>query len=347
MKKINTVLGALSQDDCKRALVHEHLFLDMTHEAVEPKSEAERIRFYGDIRMDMLGLLRRNPYVVRTNLILDNVDDAVSEMRYPMERGCTLLVDQTSVGLGRDVQKLREVSARTGLSIACGCGLFVHDSLPSGMAGRTVEQLADWITDEIEHGIADTGIKPAIIGEIGTSEILYPIEERSLHAAALAHNRTGLPVSVHTYPWSRAGFEAIQLLMADGVPAGDICVCHLDVTFDEAYIRSVLACGVYVEFDNLGKEFYFEPQEGAFSGGPFETDVARAHMIRALCAQGFTGQLLLSNDLCLKASLRKYGGYGYDHLATNFAPMLRMEGVQSEAIEQMLEDNVKRFLFRD
>ncbi|NLD60160.1 MAG: hypothetical protein GX647_10950 [Clostridiales bacterium] len=345
MKSIRTVCGEMRAEEAGLICVHEHLILDMTHEAVAPKTEAERALFHGGIRMENLGVLRRNPYLVRTNLELDSVEDAADELRPLIGIGCNLLLDLTSVGLGRDVRKLRQISERTGLNIACGCGLFVRDSRVGPYSDWSADAIARWMLREIRDGIEDTGIRPGVIGEIGTSEIIHPLERRSLLAAAAASTETGLPVYVHTYPWNRAGLEAIDLLLERGVPARRICVCHLDVTFDEEYILRALDRGVYVEFDNLGKEFYFEAADGAFAGGPFETDVSRAGMLKKLVERGYAGQLLLANDLCLKASLRKYGGWGYDHLFTNFAPMMRMEGVPGREIERLIRLNPSAFLF--
>ncbi|NLF28938.1 MAG: hypothetical protein GX592_13665 [Clostridiales bacterium] len=347
MKTIRTVCGEMRAEEAGLICVHEHLILDMTHEAVVPKTEAERALFHGGIRMENLGVLRRNPYVVQTNLELDSVEDAVDELRPLLDRGCNLLLDLTSVGLGRDARKLREISERTGLHIACGCGLFVHDSRVEPYSDWGVDEIARWMLREIRDGIEDTGICPGVIGEIGTSEVIHPFERRALLAAAIASAETGLPVYVHTYPWSRAGLEAVDLLLVRGVPAKRICICHLDVTFDEETILRALDRGVYVEFDNLGKEFYFEAADGAFAGGPFETDVSRARMLKKLIEGGYAEQLLLANDLCLKASLRKYGGWGYDHLFTNFVPMMRMEGIPAREIERLIRLNPRTFLFGD
>ena len=345
MKSIQTVLGEVQVKDIKRICVHEHLLLDMTHEAIEPKTEAEKQMFYGDICMDNLGLLRRNPYVVRTNLMLDSVEDAVEEVKPLMNCGCNLLLDLTSVGLGRNVRGLKAISEKTGLNIACGCGLFVHDSRIEAYADWTVDQLTKWMLGEINDGIEDTGIRPAVIGEIGTSEKIYPIEERALIAAANASVGTNLPVYIHTYPWSRAGLDAVDLLRREGVQAEKICLCHLDVDFDEEYIFQALNRGVYVEFDNLSKEYCFEPADGAFAGGPFETDWARVEMMKKLIGRGYVDRLLAANDLCLKASLRKFGGWGYDHIYNNFIPMMRMGGIRPEDIRTIMDVNPHRFLF--
>jgi len=347
MRKLNTVCGTVSADEVGIICPHEHLFLDMTHEAVEPKTEEEKALFYGDIHMKDIGTLHRNPYIVRTNLILDDVQDALDETADLAKFNCNLLIDVTTVGLGRDFRLLKEFCRKSKLNVAAGTGLFVHDALPGMYETKTAEEIAAWMIDEIENGHCDTGIKPGVIGEIGTSEVIYPVEEKALRAAAIASVKTGLPVYIHTFPWSRAGLDAIRILMDGGVDPKDICICHLDVTFDDEYMRQVLDLGVYLEFDNFSKEFYFEPQDGAFSGGPFATDVARVGKIKELINEGYVDQILLADDLCLKASLHKYGGWGYDHVFKNIIPMMRMEGISEEDIRQMIEVNPKRFLFQN
>jgi phosphotriesterase-related protein len=344
MRTINTIKGQITSGETEMICVHEHLFIDMTHEAVQPEPESAKL-FYGRVKMQNIGLLRRNPYVVRTNLVLDNVRMAAREAAFAQNEGVNLLLDLTSVGLGRDVMKLKKVSGRTHLNIVAGCGLFTHDAIPSMYSDWSVERIAEWMIAEITTGIGNTGIKPGVIGEIGTSEKIYPVEERSLKAAAIAGVHTGLPVYIHTYPWSRAGLDAVDIVLEGGVPGKDICVCHLDVTFDYEYILMMLKKGVYVEFDNFGKEFYFESQNGAFAGGPFETDLARVRMLKRLIDGGYAGQLLIANDLCLKSMLHAYGGWGYDHVFRNIVPMMRMEGIGEQEIRTVLVDNPKRFLF--
>ena len=49
MRKLNTVLGEISADDVGLICPHEHLFIDLSHEAVEPKTDAEKELFYGKI----------------------------------------------------------------------------------------------------------------------------------------------------------------------------------------------------------------------------------------------------------------------------------------------------------
>ena len=345
MRKLNTVNGVVSADDVKLICPHEHLFIDMTHEAIEPKTQQEKELFYGDVKKEDVGILHQNPYIVKANLVLDDVDIAVSETDFLSPFGCNLLIDVTSVGLGRDFDKIKEFCSKSDLQVVVGTGLFVHDALPKECEKMSVQEIADWMLDELQNGEKKTGINPGVIGEIGTSEIIYPIEQKSLRAAGIVSVKTDLPIYLHTYPWSRAGLDAIDMLLSEGVKPQNICLCHLDVAFDDQYMRDCLKRGVYLEFDNLGKEFYFEPQEGAFSGGPFETDVARVEKIKQLLAEGYVDQILLANDLCLKASLHHFGGLGYDHVFRNIIPMMRLAGITSDDIQKIIYENPKRFLF--
>ena len=345
MKEIQTLKGVRSLDNYHRLCAHEHLLLDMTHEAVEPKTEEEKELFYGKVTMEGLGVLRRNPYIVRENLILDSVEDAIHEMGYLKKHNVDLFLDLTpTVGLGRDIHKLKEISDRTDIDIVCGTGFFVHDSLDEKTSALSADQMADIMIREIEEGIDGTGIRAGVIGEVGVSEKIYPIERESLLAAAKAHRKTGLPIYLHTYPWSRAGLEAAELLVDSGVDPKRICVCHIDVTFDYGYLLDLLKLGVYIEFDNFGKEFYFEAQDGAFAGGPFATDVERVRTLKQLVEDGYVNQLLIANDVCLKASLHKYGGWGYDHIFQNIVPMMRQEHIAPGHIRQIVDLNPILFL---
>ena len=340
-----TTGGPVNERDIRLICPHEHLLVDLSHEAVLPKNDGERAVFDGEVGGEALELLRRNPYVVRSNLILDSEDLAVRETEPLKKFGCNLLVDVTSVGLGRDIRRIHDIARKSGIHVTAGCGFFVRDSLPDEYLEWDAGKICDYIMREINSGIDGTNIKPGVIGEIGVSENIHPFERQSLEGAASAAAQSGLPLYLHIYPWSHSGLEAVRILLENGAEPGRICVCHLDVSFDLPYILRILETGVYVEFDNFGKEFYFEPQEGSFAGGPFETDISRVRMLKHLCGLGFASRLLPANDVCLKALLRRYGGNGYCHVFENIRPMLESENIEKKYINLMFEQNPRRFLF--
>ncbi len=344
MKDIMTFRGPVPLKQYNRILAHEHLLLDMSHEAVTPSTEEEKEVFFGKITMERLGVLRRNPYIVRENLILDDEKTAAEEMQYLKKHNVGLVLDLTTYGLKPDIQKLKYISEHMEQDLVIGTGFFVHDVLDNSNCPKTAEGMAQYMLKQIEEGIDGTDIRAGVIGEVGVSEKIYPIERESLLAAAMVHKKTGLPVYLHTYPWSEAGLEAADFLAENGVAPKFICVCHIDVTFNYDYLQKLLKSGYYVEFDNFGKEFFFDAQDGAFAGGPFATDVERVQMLRKLTNEGWGKQLIIANDVCLKASLHNYGGWGYDHIFENIVPMMRYMGFSAEEIKMIVDDNPIEFL---
>ncbi len=337
MATIQTVCGAIPASSCGMALAHEHLFIDLTNQAAAT-AETRPVES-GDFDK-----LLCDPYCMRDNLLVADEAVALDECRELASLGCKTVVDCSTAQIGRDPAALKRLSQLSGLQIVMGCGFYTGDTFPAETADIPAEVLAEGIVDECVNGVGGTGIRPGVLGEFGTSREVLPNEWRSLEAAAIAHKRTGLPIQAHIYPWCTNGLDVAKLLMARGVPPERIVICHSDVALDEAYIRSLLALGVFVEFDNFGKEF--TPAAGAsFAGGIFAKDSERVALIATLYRDGFARQLLATNDICLKCMLRKFGGRGYAHVIRDIPPMLESLGIPSdEWFAQVMCDNPMRLL---
>jgi phosphotriesterase-related protein len=127
-----------------------------------------------------------------------------------------------------------------------------------------------------------------------------------------------------------------------GVEAGKIVICHVDVELHTAYLRALLERGLFVEFDDFGKEFDTEAGDRSFAGGPFARDTERVRAVKEILDWGYGDQLLLTTDICLKSLLHAFGGNGYDHILGRVVPMMREEGIPQEAIDALLIANPKR-----
>ena len=288
--------------------------------------------------------MRRNPYKVKDNLLLNDVETTIYEMGFVKRAGIDTIVDLSLRDIGRDVGKLKKISEASGVNIIAGCGLYTYDTVEQAEETMSAEQLAEWMVGELTVGIEGTGIKAGVIGEIGTSETIRPVEEKSLHAAGIAQKQTGLPVYVHIYPWGKEGNKALGILMQHGVSPERVCICHGDVTFDYEYLTSVLKRGAYIEFDDFGKEFCILPEPGGFAGGDFAKDSERVNILKKLIDDGYKQQILLANDVCLKVLLHSYGGWGYDHVISNIVPMMYAAGISQEAIDRIIKLNPISFL---
>jgi phosphotriesterase-related protein len=276
--------------------------------------------------------------------VLDDVDLAVEELLCFRRAGGRTVVDCTSTGLDRNPEGLREIARRTELHLIAGSGYYTHDTHPPEMASWPAEKIAEEIVRDCTAGIGQTGIKAGVIGEVGTSDPIHPDERKNLCAAAQAHQATRLPVFVHTYPWGTKGLEAADILVRQGANPARIVICHADVVCDLPYMRRLLNAGVWVEFDNFGKEFTLEPGDRGFAAGGFACDSDRVRSLKILLNEGHERRLLVTNDLCLKSMLHAYGGEGYDHILTHIVPLMRHEGIDEKAIERLLCHNPAELL---
>jgi len=344
MQMINTVLGSIPADQLGVIAPHEHFFIDTTFEAIPPTTPEELELFNSPVSMKNIDVLRRNPFLVKDNMVLDDLDTIVYEVNRAKKAGVNTIVDLTNIGIKRDLAKIREVSRRTGVNVIAGGGLYYSLTIEEPYRSMSAEDLAREMIHEIKFGDPETGIKPGVIGEIGTSEVIDEIERKGLLSAAWANLETGLPIYIHTYPWTRVPLEAIKILTDEGVKPEQICICHLDVEFDEEYLNLIFDTGVYAMFDDFGKEYYFAAADGAFAGGPFETDRDRVRMIIKMVKEGHADRLMLATDVCLKALLHTYGGWGYDHIFTNITVMMENEGLSKEDMDTILMKNPTRFI---
>jgi phosphotriesterase-related protein len=196
---------------------------------------------------------------------------------------------------------------------------------------------------ELTDGI--DGIKAGYIGEIGISEIFDDKERRVLRAAAIASKKTGAAINVHINPWTVNGMEAADILLDAGVSPQRICISHIDVENREDYVYALLKKGVYIEFDNFGKEYYIRREVRNSGYGCFVHDTDRVKFLKKMIDDGYLHQVLLSCDLCLKNLMHKYGGWGYDHVLTNIVPMMEDEGITADEIRTLLVENPADWLF--
>lgn len=341
---VMTVNGKIDAGDLGVTTPHEHIFIDMEVFFTEPEEIGAKMTAYRPVSMEHLGILKRNPFALKDNVVMTDVKTQTDELKFFKRAGGRTVVDASSVGLGRDPLLLRDAAAETGLHIVAGSGFYVADASSPKVREMTVEQMEGQIVREIEAGIGHTGIRAGIIGEIGVSHILQPFEKKSLTAACRAERRTNAPLMVHINPWCTCGLDAMKIIDEQGVPHAKVVICHADVENRRDYIYELLDMGVYIEFDNFGKEMFTDRWDCKPGSGRFVTDWERVLLIKELMDRGYEKQLLFSCDICLKTLLHAYGGWGYDHVLTHIVPMLDEAGVTPAQIERVLVENPARWL---
>jgi predicted metal-dependent phosphotriesterase family hydrolase len=260
-----------------------------------------------------------------------------SELARFVAEGGSGLVDVTLPGVGRDPAWLARLSEASGLHIVMGAGWYREAYYPAEalIDRRAVNDLADEIVREVSEGVAGTGIRAGIIGEIGTDKPWLSAQEERVHrAAARAARRTGLAITTHAVQ-STVGLDQLAVFEAEGADLSRVVIGHADSHPDPAYHRAIVDRGASVEFDFLGMSF--TPLERHGEGRVVES-------ICDLLAAGHAERILLSQDVCHDSQLAHYGGNGYTYLADPFLPRLRAAGVSDAEIRTITVDNPRRLL---
>jgi phosphotriesterase-related protein len=337
---IMTVLGPIPPEQLGTTLPHEHLIFDGSSrpDLPAPDSALARTILEGPVDINVLGLLRRNAFAVRDNLRLNDLDLMIREVRDFKRAGGNSLVELTPIGVGRDAKALRAVAVETGLNIIASTAYYTRILHPPHLADATLEEIAQTFVRELTTGIDQTGIRAGIIGEIGLSSPIDPIEEKVLRAAGRAHSETGAAINLHL-SWGLEALPALAILKEMGVAPSRVALSHMDSQLDSSYHMAIADTGAFVEFDCFGIEWHFDRTD---TYAPWDPE--RVQLLVRMVEAGYAGQMLLSHDIFTKMQLKRYGGWGYDHLLLNLCPRFRKAGITDEQIHTMMVENPRKLL---
>jgi phosphotriesterase-related protein len=196
--------------------------------------------------------------------------------------------------------------------------------------------MVDMFVKDIEQGIADTGVKAAILKCATDRQGVRPGVERVLRAVAQAHLRTGVPISTHTHAPTERGLEQQKILEDEGVDLSRVIIGHSGDTTDIAYLEKLIANGSYIGMDRFGIDVLL----------PFED---RVNTVAAMCERGYADRMVLSQDAaCFNDWLPEAAlpavlpNWNYMHIHNDVLPALKQRGVSDRQIEIMLVDNPRR-----
>jgi phosphotriesterase-related protein len=185
---ITTVNGSLPIDQLGICSMHEHIPID---QAGEYRSDAYRF--------------------------------AASELKRARELGLNTIVE---VSPRRDAPAIRQIAAETGMQIVVCTGYYTDLTASEKMYSS--DQFRAHMLQEIEHGIAGSGIFPGVIKVASAGAIPNDVETRLLSAAGRVQAETGLPVCVH----SVAGCARQQEILATaGANLAKVYFSHIEAIF--------------------------------------------------------------------------------------------------------------------
>ena len=306
---VQTVLGPIEPAELGWVLPHEHTAIALWH--IPTRWDYWELRRDESVIIEELGAFRA--------------------------AGGGTVVDLTLDGVGRDPEWLAAIARATGLHVVMGAGWYrgAHYPPEALIDRRSVDALADVIVHDATVGVGETGIRAGIIGEIGTDKPWLSAQEERVHrAAARAARATGLAITTHAAQ-SAVGLDQLDVFAAEGADLTRVVIGHADSFPSLDYHLAIVDRGATVEFDFLGMSF--TPLERHGEGRIVDN-------LRELLARGHVERILLSQDVCHDAQLKRYGGNGYTYLADTFLPRLRAAGVSDDEVQTITVDNPRRLL---
>jgi phosphotriesterase-related protein len=142
--QVETVLGAVDAVDLGITLPHEHVVMDCTNFLTSPTTDTERERYNAPITMENINWLRHNLYKSKTNVSMYNEQEAViADLKVFKKAGGATVVENTVMGINRDIAKMVNISTSSGVHLVCGTGYFVEQTIPGKVRSATVEKIAE------------------------------------------------------------------------------------------------------------------------------------------------------------------------------------------------------------
>jgi phosphotriesterase-related protein len=319
--QVQTVKGPVDTAELGQTLMHEHVFVltaDMQQNYPEEwGSEDERVA------------------------------DAVGKLQALAAVGVRTIVDPTVVGLGRYIPRIQRIAEQVDLNIVVATGCYTYDDVPfffhhrgpalnAAVGAEVPDPMVDLFVRDVEDGIAGTGVRAAFLKCAIDAPGLTPGVERVMRAVAKAHQRTGVPITVHTHPGSQSGLVVQRVFGEEGVDPGRVVLGHSGDTTDADHLSALADAGFVLGMDRFG--IYLET-----------TFEARCDVVVEMCRRGYAERMVLSQDTSCYIDwidpqvMALLPQWTYTHIHEEVLPYLREHGVTDEQIETMLVTNPRRY----
>jgi phosphotriesterase-related protein len=320
MPTVPTTAGEVDVDELGVVLMHEHVFV---------RTEAFQWGWPGFGGWD----------------VENELADAHGRLGELKRAGVDTILDMTVPGLGRDPALVSSAVEGTGLKVMFATGYYTYDNLPFPFHYRGPGKVLDGddrlleslFERDVTVGIADSGIRAAVLKVATDRQGMTADVERLTRAIANVHVRTGTVICTHSHALTKRGLDQQRIFKEHGVELGRVMIGHSNETTDLDYLEQLIDNGSYVGWDRCGLGVVV----------PLDDQL---DTLAELCKRGYAERLMLSHD---KASFMDWftndeidtvlPTWQYTYIHNGVLPGLRERGVTDDQIEQILVRNPRAF----
>jgi phosphotriesterase-related protein len=318
MAQIETVRGAIDASQLGATLMHEHIFIK------NPELEEN----YPNAEWDEDEAL----------------ETARAGLRALYAKGIKTIVDLTVLGLGRSIPRIQRLAGTVETNIVVATGYYTAEHMSGffknhgpGLRVDGPEPLDAMFRRDIEDGIADTGVRAALIKVVTDEPGITGDVERILASAARTHLATGVPISTHTNAALKTGLLQQEFFRTHGVDLDRVVIGHSGDTTDLDYLKELIDNGSPLGLDRFGL-------------GARLPEKDRIDVVVRLVELGYAERLTLSHDASFFSinaePSHRPPEWTHAAISDRILPALRERGVSDAAIEQMMITNPARILSR-
>ena len=321
MPQVQTVKGPVDTAELGQTLMHEHVFV-----------------LTADVQQN---------YPEEWGNEDERVADAVGKLQALAAVGVRTIVDPTVVGLGRYIPRIQRIAEQIDLNIVVATGCYTYDDVPfffhhrgpalnAAVGSEVPDPMVDMFVRDVTDGIAGTGVRAAFLKCAIDAPGLTPGVERVMRAVAKAHQRTGVPITVHTHPGSQSRLVVQRVFGEEGVDPGRVVLGHSGDTTDADHLSALADAGFVLGMDRFG--IYLDT-----------TFEARCDVVVEMCRRGYAERMVLSQDTSCYIDwidpqvMALLPQWTYTHIHEEVLPYLREHGVSDDQIETMLVTNPRRY----
>lgn len=338
----HTTAGPLTKDQVGDVLAHHHMFVEFGANPPTAYVDADPAMVY-----EVIG-----PWLEEAK-----------------ELGADVFVDPTPLGVGQRPDIVQYAADRAGLPTMMVTGVYREPFMPEWVHDATVQELADFMIEELEVGVGDTEV-PAGWIKVSQNATGMTLQEREiLEAACIAARETGAAIGSHLGEWGGSagpvGLSVMDALETFGCPADEVRfiwihagveagaegskteladVLGIDPGID--YLWEALERGAYLSLDSIGSPFW----GGTYAS--YEDNIAR---IQRFADAGYADRIIIGSDTGwfdpgqpagfeleqvdgVWTMVGTYAG-DYSQIQGEFVPAMQEAGLSDELIQMLMHEN--------
>jgi predicted metal-dependent phosphotriesterase family hydrolase len=307
----HTTHGALTELEVGNILSHQHMFVEF--QAAPPVA-----------------------YLTSTFAeVWAAIGDMVLEAK---DLGYDVFIEPTPLGVGRRPDIVEQVALEADLPTMMPTGIYHEPYQPTWVAGATVDELTEFMLEELNVGVGDTNVQAGFIKLASSYTNPTETELKVLEAACNASLETGAAIASHILT-STAVQDTMDALEGFGCPLDRFIWIHAPYTAfieGDAGVDALLAAaerGAYLSHDFIGSQFWI----GWVGDNSYERHF---ELLDAMVEAGYEDQLLIGSD----TGWFDPGNPGfliepYNQIMDDFVPFMQDQGYSDELIDKFLHEN--------